>query len=142
MKKILLTLFVAALLLGLSACGGGKSSVDYETIIQQFADALFAGKLDDAKAMLTEENVEEVSAQVDTFGAIYDKYKFQEILLASTRPGAPSGANPESDKRAQFTYQFSPRDTEDWAYGWIEIRAVNQDGMWVVTEVKLGRPTK
>jgi hypothetical protein len=142
MKRILLTFFVASLLLGLSACGEGKSSVDYESIIQQFADNLFAGKFEDAKAMLTEENMAEVSAQVDKFGAIYEKYKFQEILLASTRPGAPSGVNPESDKRAQFTYQFSPKDSEDWAYGWVEIRAVNQDGVWVVTEVKLGRPTK
>jgi hypothetical protein len=142
MKRIMLTFFVASLLLGLTACGEEKSSVDYETIIQQFADALFAGKFEDAKAMLTEENKDVVSAQMDQFTAIYEKYKFQDLVLASTRPGTASGANAESDKRAQFTYQFSLKDAEDWAYGSLEIRAVNQDGKWVITELKLVRPKK
>ena len=142
MKRVLLAFFVLSLLFGLSACGEGKSSFDYETIIQQFADALFAGKFDDAKAMLTEANMAGVGAQVDQFSALYDKYKFQEIILASTRPGSTTASDAEADKRAQFTFQFSPKDTEDWAYGSLEIRAVNQDEMWVVTELKLVRPLK
>ena len=141
MRRILFVFFMVFILLGVVACGG-QQSVDYETIIQNFADALFAGKFDEAKAMLTEENATEMGAQVDQFATLYEKYKFQEILLASTRPGSPTSSNPESDKRAQFTFQFSPKDAEDWAYGWLEIRAVLKEDLWVLTEIKLGRPTK
>jgi hypothetical protein len=62
--------------------------------------------------------------------------------MAATVSGNPTGENIESDKRTQFTYQFSPKDSEDWAYGWLDIRVVNQDGVWVVTELNLGRPKK
>lgn len=141
MKRVLLAFFVLSLLLGLSACGEGKS-LDYETIIHQFADTLFAGKFDDAKAMLTEANAVEVGARVDQFSTLYDKYKFQEVLLASTRPGNSTSANSEEDMRAQFTFQFSPKDADDWAYGSLEIRVVKQDSKWVITEMKFVRPTK
>lgn len=141
MKRILLAVFVVSLLLGLSACGEGES-LDYETNIQQFADLLFAGKFDDAKAMLSEANKSAVGAQVDQFSKLYEKYKFQEVLLASTRPGNSTSANSEEDMRAQFTYQFSPKDTDDWAYGSLEIRVVKQDSKWVITEMKIVRPSK
>lgn len=141
MRRILFVFFMVFILLGAVACGG-QQTVDYETIIQNFADALFAGKFDEAKTMLTEDNATEMGAQVDQFATLYEKYKFQEVLLSSTRPGSPTSSNPESDKRAQFTFQFSPKDADDWAYGSLEIRAINKDGLWIITELKHVRPTK
>ena len=142
MRRVLLIIVGLSILLSLSACGGGKKSVDYETIVQKFADVLFAGKFDEAKKTLTEQNAETVGAQIDSFAILYGKYKFQEVTLASTRAGKSTSADAESDKRAQYTFQFSPKDSEDWAYGSLEIRAVLTEGMWVITELKPVRPVR
>jgi len=141
MKRALEFLLLVTILLGVISCDSQKS-LDYETIIQKFADTLFAGNFDEAKTLLTEDQMTAVGTQIDKFATLYEKYKFKEILLASTRPGSSTSANAESDKRAQFTFQFSPQGAEDWAYGWLEIRAVNQEGLWVITELKLGRPIR
>jgi hypothetical protein len=144
-KKAALILLLSLALAALAACGssggggGGGTSLDYETVSRNFAEAFLTGRYDDAKALALADQKDKVSQLVDDFAPIISKYQVREVKVASIR-GWSVSADQEADKRAEVNFQFAEKGTEDWKIGQMQLRVVTVAGLWGISDVIVIRP--
>ncbi len=142
MKRMVGILYLCCGLMLLSACGGAPAgaTLDNQTVGENFATALLAGKFDEAKALAVADNKAKVSSAVDTFAPLLEKYEFREIKVNSTRAWDFAG-NPEGDKRGEITYQFREKGEENrWKIGTFSVRILSSGGLWGIADLVLDRP--
>ena len=128
-----------------SACGGsdgGGKSIDADTIAVRYTEALFAGKGDEAKAMMLGkyEYKDEFIAHTDKALAVLAQYEGKGSKVASARPwrGGDSG---EVDKRVEVQFEYRKKGSSAaFETGIIYTRVTSVGGGWGITDVVLAVP--
>ncbi len=126
------------------APGGGKggATLTQDAVAQAFVEHLFAGRLDQAKALAAKGHADELKASVDAFAPLLATYQFQEVQIASYRPWSFQG-DPEGNRRVEVRYQFKAKSGDDEVkIGFFEFRVLNVSGGWGAVEIVLKRPTE
>lgn len=144
MSKVTVILLLCVLLVA-TACGGKEGGGGtYQAKGDAFAAALFEQRLDDAKALALADFSEDVSADVDAFAALLEKYDFQNIPTEATSDAtwSSTGANTQIDRKLSFYFEFRTKGTEAWKIGWLEVRALNANGSWGIADLVLARPKR
>ena len=133
-------------LLALTACGGssgsGASANTNEAVAQQFIDAIFSARFNDAKKLAVPAARDTLNAKVDSFAALSKKYDFREVKIAVTRPWEVGTGTQESDKRVEVNFQFKEKQPDaNWKIGLLYVRVqIPQGGSWGVADLVLSRP--
>lgn len=141
---ILICLVVLAPVLLVASCtpGSGGQAIDADTLAVRYVEALFAGKADEAKAMMLVkyEYKDEFIAHTDKALAVLSQYEGKELKVSSARPwkGGDSG---EVDKRTEVQFEFRKKGSSAaFETGIIYTRVTSMGGGWGITDVILAVP--